>query len=115
MVDHADVRISIRRTLEEAGHRVLDAADGELALRLLETTPIDVVITDLFMPGEDGIVLMRRIRKDFPAVKVIAISGGGFGGKLDLLKDAVLLGASSALRKPFTQDQLLGALEAALR
>ena len=113
--DHADVRISIRRTLEEAGHRVLDAADGELALRLLETTPIDVVITDLFMPGQDGIVLLRQIRKDFPAVKVIAISGGGFGGKLDLLKDAVLLGASSALRKPFTQDQLLGALDAALR
>ncbi len=113
--DHEDVRISIRRTLEEAGHRVLDAADGELALRLLETTPIDVVITDLFMPRQDGIVLVRRIRQDFPAVKVIAISGGGFGGKLDLLKDAVLLGASSALRKPFTQDQLLGALEAALR
>ena len=113
--DHADVRISIRRTLEEAGHRVLDAADGELGLRLLETTPIDIVITDLFMPGQDGIVLLRQIRKDFPAVKVIAISGGGFGGKLDLLKDAVLLGASSALRKPFTQDQLLGALEAALR
>src|SRR5256885_597626 len=113
--DHADVRISIRRTLEEAGHRVLDAADGEFGLRLLETTPIDVVITDLFMPGQDGIVLLRQIRKDFPAVEVIAISGGGFGGKLDLLKDAVLLGASCALRKPFTQDQLLGALDTALR
>jgi CheY-like chemotaxis protein len=109
--DHEDVRLSIKRTLEEAGHRVLDATDGEMGLRVLGKSAIDVVITDLFMPGQDGIVMLRRIRKEYPTVKVIAISGGGFGGTLDLLNDAVLLGATVALKKPFTPDQLLGALE----
>ena len=109
--DHEDVRLSIKRTLEEAGHRVLDATDGEMGLRVLGKSAIDVVITDLFMPGQDGIVMLRRIRKEYPTVKVIAISGGGFGGTLDLLNDAVLLGATMALKKPFTPEQLLGALE----
>jgi CheY-like chemotaxis protein len=109
--DHEDVRLSIKRTLEEAGHRVLDATDGEMGLRVLGKSAIDVVITDLFMPGQDGIVMLRRIRKEYPSVKVIAISGGGFGGTLDLLNDAVLLGATMALKKPFTPEQLLGALE----
>jgi len=108
--DHEDVRISLRRTLEGAGHSVLDAADGELGLALLDSTKVDVVITDLFMPGQDGIVTLRRIRKDHPTVKVIAMSGGAFGGQLDLLKDAVLLGATAALRKPIAAGDLLEAI-----
>jgi len=83
-------------------------------LRLLDGTHVDVVITDLFMPGQDGIVTLRRIRKAHPAVKVIAVSGGGFGGQLDLLKDAVLLGATVGLRKPIRPDELLRAIRTAL-
>ncbi len=113
--DHDDVRISLRRTLEAAGHRVLDAADGELGLALLDNTQVDVVITDLFMPGQDGIVTLRHIRKDHPKVKVIAISGGAFGGQLDLLKDAVLLGATAALRKPIAPGELLEAIRKTTR
>jgi len=112
--DHEDVRVSLRRTLEAAGHQVLDAAEGEAGLRLLDGTHVDVVITDLFMPGQDGIVTLRRIRKAHPAVKVIAVSGGGFGGQLDLLKDAVLLGATVGLRKPIRPDELLRAIRTAL-
>jgi CheY-like chemotaxis protein len=113
--DHEDVRISLRRTLEGAGHSVLDAADGELGLALLDSTKVDVVITDLFMPGQDGIVTLRRIRKDHPTVKVIAISGGAFRGQLDLLKDAVLLGAAAALRKPIAPGELLEAIRTTTR
>ncbi len=112
--DHEDVRVSLRRTLEAAGHQVLDAAEGEAGLHLLDGTHVDVVITDLFMPGQDGIVTLRRIRKAHPAVKVIAVSGGGFGGQLDLLKDAVLLGATVGLRKPIRPDELLRAIRTAL-
>jgi len=112
--DHADVRRSLRRILEEAGHRVLEAAEGEAAMGLLRGTKVDLVVTDLFMPGQDGIVTIRRIRKEYPAVKVIAMSGGGFGGQLDLLKDAVLLGATTALRKPIGSEELLEAIRTAL-
>jgi PAS domain S-box-containing protein len=112
--DHEDVRSSLRRMLEAAGHTVLDVADGERGLHLLGGTHVDVVVTDLFMPGQDGIMTLRRIRKEHPAVKVIAISGGGFRGQLDLLEDAVLLGATAGLRKPIRPDELLGAIRTAL-
>src|SRR6267143_701776 len=112
--DHQDVRISLRRILEAAGHQVLDVADGEMGLHLLGGTHVDVVVTDLFMPGQDGIVTLRRIRKEYPAVKVIAISGGGFGGELDLLEDALLLGATAGLHKPIRPDELLRAIRRAL-
>src|SRR6266850_2439721 len=112
--DHEDVRTSLRRILEEAGHRVLEAAEGESALGLLRGTKVDLVVTDLFMPGQDGIVTIRRIRKEYPAVKIIAMSGGGFGGQLDLLKDAVLLGAATALRKPIGSEELLEAIRTTL-
>ncbi|HYU10073.1 MAG TPA: response regulator [Gemmatimonadales bacterium] len=112
--DHEDVRVSLRRMLEDAGHRVLDAADGKTGVGLLGGTKVDVVITDLFMPGQDGIVTIRRIRKEYPAVKIIAMSGGGLGGQLGLLKDAVLLGATTALRKPIGSKELLEAIRTTL-
>ena len=112
--DHEDVRNSLRRILEDAGHVVLDAVDGATAIGLLRDAKVDLVITDLFMPGQDGIVTIRRIRKEYPAVKIIAMSGGGFGGQLDLLKDAVLLGAATALRKPIGSEELLEAIRTTL-
>src|SRR5438046_8944876 len=65
------------------------------------------LITDIFMPGQDGIVTVRRIRKEAPGVKVIAVSGGDSTGRLDLRKDAELLGAATSLRKPFSSADLL--------
>jgi CheY-like chemotaxis protein len=112
--DHDEIRNSIRRTLEGAGHRVFDAADGALGLGLLGTSQVDVVITDLFMPEQDGIVTLRHIRKNYPKVAVIAMSGGAFGGELDLLHDALLLGAVATLKQPFTADQLLETLRSAV-
>src|SRR5207245_3814210 len=64
------------------------------------------LITDIFMPGQDGIVTVRRIRKEFPGVKVIAMSGGDSTGRLDLRKDAELLGADTSLKKQFSYDEL---------
>ena len=69
------------------------------------------LITDIFMPGQDGIVTVRRIRKESPGVKVIAISGGDSTGRLDLRKDAELLGATTSLRKPFSSADLLRAVQ----
>src|SRR6058998_2897701 len=68
------------------------------------------LITDIFMPGQDGIVTVRRIRKEAPGVKVIAMSGGDSTGRLDLRKDAELLGAATSLRKPFSSAELLRAV-----
>ncbi len=68
------------------------------------------MITDIFMPGQDGIVTVRRIRKESPGVKVIAVSGGDSTGRLNLRKDAELLGAATSLSKPFSSVDLLRAV-----
>ena len=105
--DQEPIRRIVRRALEQQGHEVLDASEGEMGMRLLERHAADVVITDIFMPGQDGILTLRQIRKQFPAVKVIVISGGDSSGLLDLRHDAELLGAVRSLQKPFTAAELI--------
>jgi two-component system, chemotaxis family, chemotaxis protein CheY len=99
--DDAFLRITIRRALEKEGHEVLEADDGASGIALLVASPADLLITDVFMPGQDGIVTLLQIRKEHPALKVIVMSGGGLDGRLDLLDDARMLGAARTLRKPF--------------
>jgi len=99
--DQEPIRRVVRRALEKEGHEVLEASDGELGIALLEREPADIVITDIFMPGMDGIQTLREIRKRFPAIKVIAMSGGDSTGLLDLRHDAELLGALKSIQKPF--------------
>lgn len=108
--DEEAVRRTSRLALERAGHHVLEASDGEAGLKLLAQTGADLVITDIFMAGQDGIVTVRRIRKEYREVKVIVVSGGDSTGRLDLRKDAELLGATASLGKPFTSADLLRAV-----
>src|SRR5713101_6377779 len=112
--DEGAVRRTARLVLERAGHHVLEASDGEAGLKLLAQSGADLVITDIFMPGQDGIVTVRRIRKEFPGVRVIAVSGGDATGRIDLRKDAELLGAARTLRKPFAPAELRRVVEETL-
>jgi DNA-binding response OmpR family regulator len=112
--DEGVLRATIRRVLAAAGHEVLEASDGELGLKLLADHGADLVVTDIFMPGQDGIVTVRRIRKEFPAVKIIAMSGGDATGRMDLRPDAVMLGAAASLAKPFAPAELLAAVRRVL-
>jgi CheY-like chemotaxis protein len=112
--DQEPIRRIVRRALEQAGHQVLDAEDGELGLQLLERHPVDVVVSDIFMPGMDGIQMLRQIRKQFPAVKVIVMSGGDSSGMLDLRRDAELLGAVKSLAKPFTTHEIVAVVNSVL-
>src|SRR6266436_6983968 len=105
--DQEPIRRVVRRALEKEGHEVLEASDGELGIALLEREPVDVVITDIFMPGMDGIQTLREIRKRFPAIKVIAMSGGDSTGMMDLRRDAELLGAVKSLLKPFNARDIV--------
>lgn len=100
----------MRRILQRAGHEVREASEGEAGLRLLAQAGADLVITDLFMAGQDGIVTVRRIRKEFPHVKVIVVSGGDSTGLMDLRRDAELFGAAATLKKPFDRVALLRAI-----
>jgi len=108
--DDDQVRGAIRRILERAGYTVVDAPDGEAGIRAQREQPADVIITDIFMPQQDGIETIRQLRREFPGGKIIAISGGDRTRTMDLRKDAELFGASRTLGKPFELSELLNAV-----
>jgi CheY-like chemotaxis protein len=112
--DEEPVRTVLRQMLEKEGYEVEEAPDGAVGLSLLQDHPIDLVITDLFMPEKEGIETMREVQKSFPQVKIIAMSGGGRMGKLDFLPMAESFGAQRTLAKPFERKELLEAVRAVL-
>jgi CheY-like chemotaxis protein len=112
VVDDDDgVRQVLRLMLESGGYRVLEAADGRKALELVRGENIDVVMTDLVMPEQEGFETIQAIRRERPSLKVIAMSGA-FGG--EFLHVAKLLGAHSTLQKPLKVEQVLAAVAGAL-
>lgn len=112
--DQEPIRRIVRRALEQAGHEVFDASEGEMGMQMLGRHTVDVVVSDIFMPGQDGILTLRQIRKQYPAVKVIVISGGDSTGMLDLRRDAELLGAVKSLQKPFTAREIVDLVKSVL-
>lgn len=110
--DNPDVRSSMKLALEHAGFEVETAPDGSKALESQRSHPADVLITDLFMPEPDGFETIRRFRKAFPDVKIVAVSGGGSATapRADHLFVAEAAGADATLRKPFAIESLLETL-----
>jgi two-component system chemotaxis response regulator CheY len=104
----------LRRILENAGHSVTEAPNGEAALREFEGKPADLVITDIFMPEMDGIEFLVHLRTAFPDARVLAMSGGGLLPRDQALSDASLLGADQILQKPFDRENLLEAVDRVL-
>jgi two-component system, chemotaxis family, chemotaxis protein CheY len=101
------VRRSLEILLRLGGYEVTTASNGLLGLALFRDTLPDLVITDIIMPEQEGLGTIMAMRKEFPAAKIIAISGGGRMGNLDLLAAARLLGADDAIAKPFDSEVLL--------
>jgi len=106
--DNPDLREYLRVALEAQEYEVLTAAHGREALAYLNGHRVDAVITDLFMPEMDGIETVAAVRKLFPGVRVIAMSGRP---GVDYLPVARELGVKHTLRKPFDIQELIGALE----
>ena len=115
IIDDADpVRDILRKLLERVGHTVYEAVDGKTALRMYAGNPTDLVITDIYMPEMDGIEFLIRVREAFPEARVIALSGGSFIGKEEVLRDAAQLGAVGILKKPFSVEECLDVVDRAL-
>jgi CheY-like chemotaxis protein len=110
--DNADLVESLARVLKSAGHEIETASNSPRALGLHRERPADVLITDIFMPGIDGIETIAAFRSQWPRLKIIAMSGGGKLAKGDYLGVARAIGADAVLRKPFDPQQLLNTLEA---
>ena len=102
--DEAGVRGFLRKVLEEGGYEVIEAVDGKQALQQARAGHVDLVITDLVMPGQEGLETIRALRREVPGVGIIAISGA-FGGQF--LKVAQMMGAAAVLNKPVSAELLL--------
>jgi CheY-like chemotaxis protein len=101
--DDPDVRGVIREFLEPDGYEVRTAANGREAFGILRGESVDLVLTDLVMPEREGIEIIQEIRRCFPAVKTVAMSGALFG---PYLRAAELLGAHATLSKPLNSSLL---------
>ena len=109
--DDDHIRKMLRIMLENAGYNeVEDAENGYIGMKLIRKNPFDLVITDIVMPEKEGIETIMELRRDFPAVKIIAMSGGGKIGPETYLEMAGHLGAGKALAKPFQQAELFDAV-----
>ena len=97
------------------GYEVATARDGDQGIALLEQQSFDIVLTDILMPQRDGIEVLRQVKQRWPALPVIAVSGGGWIKAGDLLDMAERLGADRVLQKPVRRDDLLAAVDALLK
>lgn len=108
--DDDTVRLSVKLALEDAQHHVVDAADGIAGMAVFHKQPTDLVITDIFMPGKEGLETIDEIKRLRPATKIIAISGGGRVEPDDYLGIAIRVGADRSLKKPFDIEVLVTAV-----
>ena len=105
--DEISVRELLCTMLTQEGYEVVGAADGKVGMRLFRESPSDLVITDLIMPEKEGIETIMELRRDFPDVKIIAISGGGIIHAEDYLSMAEGVGAHRIFQKPFSVNEML--------
>ena len=111
--DEADMRTMLEQMLGAIGHEVVLAADGKEGVALYRANPADLVILDLVMPVQEGLETIARLRKEFPSVTIVAMSGKTAAATM--LTVARRLGAFATLQKPFLPEQLSNVVEEALR
>ena len=108
--DDQQVREMIKLTLERDGYEVVEAGDGNEAIDVYCREEFDLVITDIVMPGKEGIETIMELRGINPKAKIIAISGGGRINPEDYLKWARRFGVTKTFTKPVDRDKLLEAV-----
>ena len=108
--DDEQILAMLRQTLEREGYEVMEASDGNEGLRRYRENPTDLIITDLIMPEKEGIETIMELHRDFPDVKIIAISGGGRVDPGQYLSIAKSFGAQYTFTKPIERKKLLKAV-----
>jgi two-component system response regulator AtoC len=98
--------------LKQAGMRVRDADSGAAALEVLQQAEVDVVISDVRMPGMDGLALLAKLRDERPSLPVIMLTAHG---TVSMAVDAMKQGAAEFMLKPFDRDELLFVVQKALK
>ncbi len=74
--DDLQIREMMEQMLQKEGYETIGASDGQIAMKLCRENPADVVITDIIMPEKEGIETIVELKREFPGIKIIAMSGG---------------------------------------
>ena len=110
--DEADIREGMRQLLIAHGHSVIEAGNGAAGLAQLAQNRVDLVLMDIVMPGKEGIETIMEIRRLWPNMKIVAMSGRP---RKDIFLDvASKLGADAILHKPFQPGALSKTVEGVL-
>lgn len=108
--DESMMRSLLERILTRDGYKVTSAEDGQDALRVLEGTPVDIIISDLKMPRMNGFELLKAVKQKYPGVAMIMMTAYG---DTYTVKDALLLGADEYITKPFKSFEISMVVERA--
>lgn len=108
--DEPHILLMLKKMLERAGYEIEIASDGSEGLRLFEAAKADLVITDIIMPEKEGLETIREMKRMQPDLKIIAMSGGGKISADNYLETATIFGASRIIEKPFTQGDMVSAV-----
>ena len=113
--DSPEVSLTVREILATAGHTIEDAPSGREAIKLLKASKFDAIVSDIWMPGMDGIALLKEIRGQGNDIPVVVISGGAPNAPLTYTAPlAATFGANVVVYKPFEKAELLKAIETVL-
>ena len=112
--DNAQLREAMRFALQSAGYAVRVAGNGREALELQREDPAAILITDIFMPESDGFEAIAGFRREFPATRIVAISGDASRVKREYLSVAEMIGVDATLPKPFDMPSLLQTVRSVL-
>lgn len=113
--DDGQFRQMLLDMLQQDGHQLTSAGNGAEAIKLLATCRPDLIITDILMPGMDGVELIMALSRHDDATPMIAMSGGRRSITAEFnLNSAALLGVKATLTKPFSRADLRVAIEQAL-
>ena len=99
--DDGRMRVVIGKALEREGYEVAEAANGDAGLRSHRGKPADLIVVDLIMPGKEGMETIMEFKRDYPDIKIIAISGGGHLGPDSYLSMAKKLGGRYCFGQAF--------------
>jgi DNA-binding response OmpR family regulator len=109
--DDTELRTALAEALRDAGFQVSEASDGAQGAAMQRRAPADAVVTDIFMPGQEGMETIFSLRSAYPDLKIVAISGGtATKGSYNFLPIAQKIGADRSLQKPFKAALLVSTL-----
>jgi DNA-binding response OmpR family regulator len=109
--DDPGIRRTLQIGLSKTGYKVVEARDGEEAIRLWKAAKVDLLIADIYMPKKSGLEVIKEVQADSPSTPIIAMTDGGRSRNFNPLTYSEVLGAVRTIAKPFTLEEMLAVVK----